>query len=57
MLDELKSPAELQVDGGINPETAPLVVQAGATVLVAGAAIFKARDGIAGGIERIRGAV
>ena len=31
---------DLEVDGGINPETAPLVVKAGANVLVAGNAIF-----------------
>lgn len=31
----------LQVDGGITPETAPLVLEAGADVLVAGTAIFK----------------
>ncbi|MBN9347148.1 MAG: ribulose-phosphate 3-epimerase [Devosia sp.] len=31
---------ELEVDGGINPETAPLVVKAGANVLVAGNAVF-----------------
>ena len=30
----------IQVDGGISPETAPLVVEAGADVLVAGSAIF-----------------
>jgi ribulose-phosphate 3-epimerase len=34
-------PIHLEVDGGINSETAPLVVQAGANVLVAGAAVFK----------------
>lgn len=34
----------LQVDGGINQETAPLVLRAGANVLVAGSAIFKAPD-------------
>jgi ribulose-phosphate 3-epimerase len=33
-------PIELEVDGGINAETAPLVVKAGASVLVAGSAIF-----------------
>ena len=32
--------AELEVDGGINPTTAPLVAKAGANVLVAGSAIF-----------------
>ena len=31
----------IQVDGGITPETAPLVVKAGADVLVAGSAVFK----------------
>ena len=34
-------PIQLEVDGGINAETAPLVAQAGANVLVAGAAVFK----------------
>lgn len=35
---------ELEVDGGINAETAPLAVSAGATVLVAGNYIFSAED-------------
>jgi ribulose-phosphate 3-epimerase len=34
----------IQVDGGITPETAPLAVEAGASVLVAGSAIFGQRD-------------
>lgn len=34
-------PIDLEVDGGITPETAPLVVAAGANVLVAGSSIFK----------------
>ena len=33
-------PIDLEVDGGINPETAPLVVEAGANVIVAGSAVF-----------------
>ncbi len=33
-------PVEISVDGGINAETAPLVVEAGATVLVAGTSVF-----------------
>ena len=33
-------PIELEVDGGVNPETARLCVEAGATVLVAGSAVF-----------------
>lgn len=35
---------EIQVDGGITPETAPLVTRAGARVLVAGSAIFGTPD-------------
>ena len=35
---------ELEVDGGINASTAPLAVEAGATVLVAGSYIFSAED-------------
>ena len=35
---------ELEVDGGINAQTAPLAVEAGATVLVAGSFLFSAAD-------------
>ncbi|WP_419185507.1 hypothetical protein [Clostridium phoceensis] len=35
---------ELEVDGGISPKTAPLVVEAGANVLVAGSAVYGAED-------------
>lgn len=37
---------ELQVDGGVNRETALSIIRAGATVLVAGSAIFSAPDGL-----------
>ncbi|WP_066638730.1 ribulose-phosphate 3-epimerase [Desulfolucanica intricata] len=37
---------EIQVDGGVNIKTAPLIVQAGAGVLVAGSAVFGAGDPI-----------
>ncbi|MGB0697286.1 MAG: ribulose-phosphate 3-epimerase [Rhodospirillaceae bacterium] len=47
-------PIELQVDGGINPETAPAVVAAGASSLVAGSAVFK--DDYATRIQDIRSA-
>ncbi|WP_114376453.1 ribulose-phosphate 3-epimerase [Elioraea thermophila] len=33
-------PIHIEVDGGITPETAPLVIEAGADVLVAGSAVF-----------------
>ena len=44
---------EVEVDGGINDETAPLVVGAGADVLVAGSAVFDAKDGVAAAIQRL----
>jgi ribulose-phosphate 3-epimerase len=34
-------PIHIQVDGGIDPNTAPLVAEAGADVLVAGSAVFR----------------
>ena len=34
-------PIHIEVDGGVTPETAPLVAAAGADVLVAGSAVFK----------------
>jgi len=44
MIDELGLATEIEVDGGINPETARLCIDAGATVLVAGSAVFQASD-------------
>ena len=37
-------PIRIEVDGGIDPQTAPVAIAAGADVLVAGSAIFKAPD-------------
>jgi ribulose-phosphate 3-epimerase len=48
---------EIEVDGGIDATTAPLVVKAGATVLVAGSSVFGHERGIAAGIQAIRKAV
>lgn len=45
---------DLEVDGGITPETAPQVVRAGANVLVAGSAVFGAEEGIAAAIAHLR---
>ena len=45
---------EIEVDGGIDAKTAAAVVKAGATVLVAGNAVYKHPAGIAAGIEAIR---
>lgn len=43
-IDRLGLDIDLEVDGGINKETAPLAVKAGANVLVAGSYVFSAQD-------------
>jgi ribulose-phosphate 3-epimerase len=45
---------ELEVDGGIHTETAPIAVQAGAEVLVAGSAIFKEGESVAQTVRQLR---
>jgi len=57
MLDEQGLAAELEVDGGITVETAPLVVEAGARVLVAGSAVFQHADGVAAAMARLKESV
>ena len=54
MIDEIKRDCDLEVDGGIDATTAPLVVDAGANVLVAGSAIFGERDGVIAAMNRLR---
>jgi ribulose-phosphate 3-epimerase len=57
MLDQLqRHEVEVEVDGGIDPKTAPAVVAAGATVLVAGSAVFGGGT-VAGNIGAIRSAI
>jgi ribulose-phosphate 3-epimerase len=48
---------EIEVDGGIDARTAPLVVSAGATVLVAGNSVFGFKQGVAAGMKAIRQAL
>jgi len=57
MLDEIGSPAALQVDGGIKASNALEVVQAGATVLVAGSAVFGGPKTIAENLAALRAAI
>jgi ribulose-phosphate 3-epimerase len=56
-LRAMSADVEIEVDGGIDAKTAPLAVKAGATVLVAGNAVFGHKQGIAAGIRAIRSAV
>jgi ribulose-phosphate 3-epimerase len=53
----LSSDIEIEVDGGIDARTAPLVAAAGATVLVAGSSVYGFKGGVAAGIKAIRDAV
>ena len=57
MIEQVKPGCDLEVDGGIDPRTAPLTVEAGANVLVAGSAIFNAKEGIAAAMQRLQAAV
>ena len=56
MIGERKLDCAIEVDGGIGPATAGAVVRAGARVLVAGAAVFRAPEGVAAAIARLRSA-
>lgn len=44
---------DIEVDGGIHEQTAPLVVQAGANLLVAGSAVFTPKESVADAIKRL----
>jgi len=54
LLDGAGLSGELEIDGGITPETAPRCVEAGVRVLVAGTAIFNEKASVAESIARLR---
>ncbi|MBN2490077.1 MAG: ribulose-phosphate 3-epimerase [Planctomycetes bacterium] len=57
LLDELGSTAELEVDGGVGPGNAREIVAAGATVLVAGSAVFGGSRTVAENLAALRAAI
>jgi ribulose-phosphate 3-epimerase len=57
LIERFAPGCELEVDGGIDAATAPLVVRAGATVLVAGAAIFGDREGVSAAMARLQSVI
>lgn len=57
LLDEKGLSCELAVDGGINSETAPQVVAAGATVLVAGNAVFRQGKRVGEALKALRASI
>jgi ribulose-phosphate 3-epimerase len=54
MIDDRKLDCAIEIDGGIAPSTAAAAVKAGVRVLVAGASIFTAPEGVAESIRRLR---
>jgi ribulose-phosphate 3-epimerase len=56
MIEQINPACELELDGGIDPATAALGVAAGASVLVAGSAIFGDGDGVTAAMNRLRAA-
>ena len=57
MLDEKNLRIPIAVDGGIDPQTAPLAAKAGARVLVAGSSIFNSNAPVAENIAVLRASV
>ena len=55
MLNERGLQTDIQVDGGVTPDNAAQLIAAGATILVAGSAVYKAPD-MANAIHSLRGA-
>ncbi len=57
MIQQIRPGSDLEVDGGIDAETAPLAAAAGANVLVAGTAVFGEREGVAAAMSRLRASI
>jgi ribulose-phosphate 3-epimerase len=57
MIEQVNPKCELELDGGIDPTTAPIGVAAGADVLVAGSTIFDHADGVAAGMKQLQQAI
>jgi ribulose-phosphate 3-epimerase len=54
MINRIKPVCDLEVDGGIDAKIAPLVVDVGANVLVAGSSIFGSSEGVALAMTHLR---
>jgi ribulose-phosphate 3-epimerase len=54
MLNSIGSPAEIQVEGGVNKSTIAEILRAGATVLVVGSAVFNERAPVTENIRQLR---
>jgi ribulose-phosphate 3-epimerase len=54
MVERMKLSCEVEVDGGVDEETAPLAAEAGADVFVAGSSVFGNKAGVAEAMGRLR---
>jgi ribulose-phosphate 3-epimerase len=54
MIDRVNPECDLEVDGGIDPGTARLCVEAGANVLVAGSSVFGSSESVKEAMSRLR---
>jgi ribulose-phosphate 3-epimerase len=54
MIERMNPGCDLELDGGIDAETAPLGVRAGANILVSGSAVFLDSEGVIAGMNRLR---
>ncbi|MDQ7025117.1 MAG: ribulose-phosphate 3-epimerase [Anaerolineae bacterium] len=54
MIGDVQGEVDIEVDGGINVETANDAVQAGANILIAGTTIFRHPNGVQAGIDALR---
>jgi len=57
MIIEWNLHCDIEVDGGIHEATVPLVVQAGANLLVAGSAVYNEHESVAQAMARLRNAI
>jgi ribulose-phosphate 3-epimerase len=57
LLDERGFRCDIEVDGGINPDTAPRAVEAGANLIVAGSAVYGTPDGVRAALARLKRSV
>ena len=53
MVERMKLNCEVEVDGGVDEETAPLAAEAGADVFVAGSSVFGDKAGVTSAMERL----
>jgi ribulose-phosphate 3-epimerase len=54
LIDEINPDCELEVEGGIDAETVPMVFDAGANVLVVGSAVFNQSEGVVASMKKLR---